>query len=156
MAFRITGLAAEPFRHLYGLADTALAEHGAIRYIADAPFSFPDRIEMRHANRGESLLLINHVCQPADTPYHASHAIFILEGAMRTYSGENEVPAVMTRRMQSLRAFDDAGMMVDADVAEGEKAIVQVIERMFKNRKVSCIHGHNARQGCYSGLISRL
>jgi hypothetical protein len=28
MAFRITGLSSDPFRHLYGLSDRELAHHG--------------------------------------------------------------------------------------------------------------------------------
>ena len=31
MSFRITGLSAEPFRHLYGLSDQELARHGVMR-----------------------------------------------------------------------------------------------------------------------------
>ena len=53
MDYRITGLSPEPFRHLFGLPDDALAAHGAIRYIADAAPGFPDRIELRDAQPGE-------------------------------------------------------------------------------------------------------
>ena len=35
MSFRITGLSADPFRHLYGLSDQELALHGVKKYIAD-------------------------------------------------------------------------------------------------------------------------
>ena len=41
---------------------------------------FPDRIELRDAEPGERLILVNYVHQPADTPYRASHAVFVLEG----------------------------------------------------------------------------
>ena len=83
MAFRITGLAPDPFRHLFGLDDAALASQGAIRYRVDSGFGFPDRIELRDATPGETVLLVNHVHQPADTPFRASHAIFVREGAPR-------------------------------------------------------------------------
>lgn len=154
MNFRISGLAAGPFRHLYGLADRELSRHGAMRYVADTTPGFPDRIEMRDAAVGETLLLLNHVCQPADTPYRASHAIFVREGAEETYDRVNEVPPVMRIRLLSLRAYDAGGMMVDADVVEGSD-VEALILRLFKSDQVAYIHAHNARRGCYSGRIDR-
>ncbi|PCI05967.1 MAG: hypothetical protein COB78_05180 [Hyphomicrobiales bacterium] len=154
MGFFVKGLSAEPYMHLYGLSDKALAEQGVKRYVADASPGFPDRIEMREAEPGERLLLLNYVSQPKNTPYRASHAIFILEGAKETYEGINKVPPVMFTRLLSLRAFDVEGMMVDAGLAKG-KDIEATIERFFKNDQISCIHAHNALRGCYSGKIDR-
>jgi hypothetical protein len=154
MAFRISGLSPEPFRHLYGLSDAELAKHGVKRYVADTPTGYPDRIEMRDASPGETVLLLNHVCQPADTPYRASHAIFVREGAEETYAKVDEVPDVIRLRLMSLRAFDKDGMMLDADVVEG-KDIEGVIQRFFGNPDVDYIHAHNAKRGCYAGRIDR-
>ena len=154
MIFRIKGLSPEPFRHLYGLSDKELATAGVKRYIADRNPGFPDRIEMRDGEPGETFLLINHVCQPADTPYRATHAIFVREGAERTFDRVDEVPEVMRIRLLSLRAFDEEGMMVDADVVDGME-IESLIERLFSNPKVAYIHAHNAKRGCYSGQIDR-
>lgn len=154
MAFRITGLSPEPFRHLFGLSDDDLMRHGVKRYVVDTSPGYPDRIEMRDAAPGETVLLLNHVCQPADTPYRASHAIFVREGAAEAYDAVDEVPAVMRTRLLSLRAFDAEGMMRDADVVEGSD-IEAVIARFFADPAVSYIHVHNARPGCYSGRIDR-
>jgi hypothetical protein len=154
MAFRISGLSPEPFRHLYGLSDAELAQQGVKRYAVDEAPGFPDRIEMRDAALGETVLLLNHVCQPANTPYRASHAIFVREGADTTYDRVDEVPDVMRRRLMSLRAYDQDGMMLDADVVEG-KDIESVIERFFANPDIDYIHAHNAKRGCYSGRIDR-
>jgi len=154
MHFRITGLSAAPFRHLYGLSDEELALHGVQRAIADKNPGFPDRIEMRDARPGEALLLLNHVCQPANTPYRASHAIFVREGAEQSYDRIDEVPEVMRVRLLSLRAYDAQGMMVDADVVEG-KDVEALIARLFQSRNVAYVHAHNAKRGCYSGRIDR-
>ena len=154
MSFRITGLSAEPFRHLYGLSEQDLAIHGVKRYVADNRPGFPDRIEMRDAAVGEILLLLNHVCQPANTPYRATHAIFVREGAENTYDRLDEVPEVMRTRLLSLRAYDAKGMMLDADVVDG-KEIEAVILRFFVSPEVAYIHVHNAKRGCYSGRIDR-
>lgn len=154
MGFRITGLSAEPFRHLYGLSDDQLARQGAKRYIVDEAPGFPDRIEMRDAAPGETVLLLNHVCQPADTPFRASHAIFVREGAEQSYDRVNEIPDVMRVRLLSLRAYDAQGMMLDADVIEGQR-VEEVIGRFFANPDVAYIHAHNAKRGCFSGRIDR-
>lgn len=154
MAFRITGLAPEPFQSLYGLPEQDLASFGVKRYIVDSNPGFPDRIEMKDAEPGQSVLLLNHVCQPAKTPYRASHAIFIREWATQAYDAVDQVPESMRIRLLSLRAFNDDGMMLDADVADG-MVMEPVVTRMFANPEVSYIHVHNAKQGCYSGRIDR-
>jgi hypothetical protein len=154
MAFRITGLAPEPFQSLYGLPDQDLASFGVKRYIVDSNPGFPDRIEMKDAELGQSVLLLNHVCQPAKTPYRASHAIFIREWATQAYDAVDQVPESMRIRLLSLRTFNDDGMMLDADVAD-RMVMEPVVTRMFANPEVSYIHVHNAKQGCYSGRIDR-
>jgi len=145
MNFRITGLAPDPFLSVFGLPDDELAARGIKRYRVDRHPGFPDRIEMKDVQVGQSVLLLNHVSQPAHSPYRASHAIFIREGATE----------VMRIRLLSLRAFSEEGMMVDADVVGGQ-VIEPLIERMLANPEVSYIHVHNARQGCYSGRIDRV
>ena len=154
MNIRITGLRADDFKHLYGLPDAELKHHGAIRFTVDASPGFPDRIEMREGEIGETMLLVNHLYQPSHSPYRASHAIFVREGATETYNGINQIPEVMRNRLLSLRAFDTNGMMLDADVVDG-KNIEQTIHKFFLNDEISYIQAHNAKRGCYSGRIER-
>lgn len=154
MNFRISGLSPEPFRHLFGLSEEELAAKGVKRYVADKKPGFPDRIAMRDVDLGERVLLLNHVCQPGDTPYHATHAIFISEGSEATYDRVGEVPEVMRVRLLSLRAYDAQHMMIDADVVDGRE-VEPVIHRLLANPEVAYIHAHNAKRGCYSGLIER-
>lgn len=154
MTYRITGLSPEPFKHLYGLSDGELAEHGVKRVIVDKAPGYPDRIEMRDAERGETVLLLNYTHQPADTPYRASHAIFVREGATETYNRIDEVPDVLRRRLLSLRAFDADGSMIDADVVPGSE-VEAAIERLFADPRVAYLHAHNAKQGCYACRIDR-
>jgi hypothetical protein len=154
MSFRITGLDPAPFRRLYGLADDELAVLGVKRSTADAKPGFPDRVEMRDAEPGETVLLLNYVHQPAETPYRASHAIFVREGAERAYEGVDETPDCLRLRMLSLRAFDAAGMMVDADLADG-RDLEAAIERLFADPVAAYIHAHYAKRGCYAARIDR-
>jgi hypothetical protein len=154
MSFRITGLDPAPFRHLYGLSDEELAARGAKRCVADQKPGFPDRVELRDAEPGESVLLINHTHQPADTPYRASHAIFVREGAERAYSAVDVVPEPLRGRPISLRAFDGDHMMVDADLVDGRE-LESLIERLLADPKVSYLHAHYARRGCFAARIER-
>ncbi len=152
MSFRVRGLDPAPFVPLYGLADAELAARGVRRVVATSPHAFPDRIELRDALPGETLLLLNHVHQPADTPYRASHAIFVREGASVRFDAIGHVPEVLRRRLLSLRAFDLAHEMVDADCVEGERAAF-TIEGMFAAPMVAYVQAHFARRGCYAALI---
>ncbi len=153
MDFRITGLSPEPFRHLFGLPDHELKQHRALRVIAEDR-GYPDRIEMREAEIGESLLLLNHVCQSAETPYYATHAIYVRENAVAAYDQINEVPSVMRTRLLSLRAYNATGMIIGAEVVQGTD-IEAAIERLFSDQNAAYIHAHNAGRGCYSGRIDR-
>ena len=152
MNFAVAGLSPEPFVPLYGLPDADLAACRAKRVIVNGP-GFPERIEMRDAEPGETLLLVNYEHQGADTPYRSSHAIYIREGAAKAWSGV-ALPEVMRRRLLSLRGFSADGMMVEADVVEGSVA-EPVIHRIFGNADVSYIHAHYARPGCYAARIDR-
>ena len=154
MNFRITGLSPEPFRHLFGLSDADLARHNARRYIADEKPGFPDRVEIRDAEPGESVLLVNYEHQPAETPYRSSHAVFIREGAEKTYDRIGEIPPALNGRLIALRAFDAEHMIVDADVADGS-ALEPLIERLLANPKAAYLHAHYAKRGCYAARIER-
>jgi len=154
MNFRIIGLDPAPFRPLYGLEGDRLAEHGVRRVVADTRPGYPDRIEMRDATPGEALFLVNFFHQDADTPYRASHAIFVREGAERCYDCVGEVPEVMRIRPLSVRAFNAGGMMVDAELIDGEQA-AECFARLLDNADTAYLQVHNAVRGCYSGRVER-
>jgi hypothetical protein len=154
MSFRVTGLSQEPFRHLFGLSDEALAREGVRRYVADAKPGFPDRIEISDAEPGETLLLVNYEHQPADTPYRASHAIFVRERIVEPTELVDDLPPAMRARPLSLRGFDADGLMVEGDLVDGKEAEA-MIERFFANPDVAYIQAHYAKRGCYAGRIDR-
>ena len=154
MSFRIAGLAPEPFRHLFGLPDDALRALGVERRVVDACPGYPDRIELRDVPTGETVLLLNHVHQPADTPYRASHAIFVREHATAACEVVDAVPEVLQRRLLSVRAFDATHRMVDADVVEGTQ-LAGLVERLFADARVAYLQAHYARRGCYAARIER-
>lgn len=154
-SFRIRGLDPQPFQALYGLSDAALRERGVLRVAVTAPHAAPDRIELRDAEPGETVLLLNHEHLPVDSPYRSRHAIYVREGATQAFDAVDTVPEVMRRRLLSLRAFDAAGMMLDADVVDGQAA-EPLIQRLLALPGVSYLHAHYARRGCYAARIERV
>lgn len=155
MSFRITGLEPAVFQPLFGLSDEALAARCVKRYTVDKKPKFPDRVELRDAEPGETVLLLNYVHQPANTPYHASHAIFVVEGAKSRYDRIDEIPDVLRSRILSLRGFSADGMLIDADVIDGTK-VEDLVERLLDNGKVAYIQAHYARHGCYAARFERI
>jgi hypothetical protein len=154
MNFQISGLPLEPFAALFVLDDAALAQHGARRYVADAKPGFPCRVTLEEAEPGERLLLLNYVHQSADTPYRASHAIFVRESATRSASFIDAVPPALRARTLSVRAFDADGMMTGADLVAGPD-LEGLVARLFADPGTAYLHAHYAKPGCFAARIDR-
>lgn len=154
MDFRVTGLPSSLFQSLYGLSEQELAERGIEVKIADAPKGFPCRVSLRDAPAGARMLLLNFEHQPANTPYRSRHAIFVQDGAEEAHPEVNEVPEVLASRTLSVRAFDEAGQMVDAVVVNGREA-GQAFERLLGVPGAAYLHVHNAGRGCYAARVDR-
>ncbi|MFA7264123.1 MAG: DUF1203 domain-containing protein [Caulobacter sp.] len=154
MSFVVTGLSPEPFAPLFDLDEAALAALGVIRMTVDNKPGFPCRITLEDAEPGETVLLLNHQHLDVDTPYRARHAIFVREGATATARVENGLPPALESRLLAIRAYDAAGMMIDAEIVEGAEA-GPLIERFLDNPKAAYLHAHNARRGCFAARIDR-
>lgn len=154
MTFRIRGLDPQQFKPLVGLTDEALIASNARRIRADRHPGYPDRVELRDAEPGESLLLLNYEHQPAHSPYRAAHAIFVLEHAVEHYDRVGEIPEVLRSRVISLRAFDNSGMIIDAALSPG-KELEQPIEQLLRLPNVAYLQLHYAKFGCYACRVDR-
>ena len=155
MTYAITGLDVDPFRPFFGLPDEELARHNIVRMTADAHIGFPCRVLLADARPGDTLLLLNHEYQPIQSPYQGRHAIFVNEAAETPATFVDEIPDVLSvRPFISLRAFDDAGMIIDADVVPGT-AVEPLILRLLDNPRTAYIHAHNAGRGCFAARIDR-
>lgn len=154
MTYQISGLEPSQFSHLFGLGDDELATYGAVRMTADKRPSFPCRITLDDAEIGEALLLVNHVSHDGENPYRASHAIFVSENATEAAVYEDQIPPALDRRILSLRAFDKAGMMTDAALAQPGEADT-AIRRLLANEAVDHIDAHNATRGCFAARVER-
>jgi len=155
MSFRITGLKFADFAALMALSEDELREHNARRVVADRCPGFPCRVSLIDAHPGERVLLVNYEHLPVRSPYRSRHAIYVREKARDACCEVGEVPPVLRQRLLSVRAFTAEGMMVDADVAEGQQELVPLIERLLLPAQVAYLHVHNARAGCYAARVDR-
>jgi hypothetical protein len=153
MSFRITGLPAAEFADLFSLDDEALRARRAVRRAVDARLSFPCRISLTDAEPGQSVILVNYEHQRADSPYRASHAIYVRAGEA-TYDAIDAVPDQLRRRMLSLRAFDEKGMIVGAELVDG-RTLEDGIATLLADERAAYLHAHFAKFGCYAARIAR-
>ncbi len=152
--FVLRGLDPAPFAALFALDDDALATLGARRVVATGKPGFPCRISLEDAEPGETLILANFEHLPVASPFRSRHAVYVREGAGDPAEYRDTLPEQFRIRMLSLRAFDAAGMMVEADLADGRDAEA-VIERMFANPQAAYLHAHFAKPGCFAARIDR-
>lgn len=154
MSFVVSALPVAQFEPLFALSDAELAQRGIVRRTVDGPGS-PCRVTLADAEPGETVLLMNYEHQPADTPFRSRHAIFVREGvADRSFAPDEIPPAFSARKFLSLRAFDAAGMMVDADITPTVD-LPDAIDRLLVDPQVAYLHAHYAGAGCYAARIER-
>ncbi|WP_372526555.1 DUF1203 domain-containing protein [Piscinibacter sp.] len=153
-SFQLSGLAYEHFEPLFRLTDAQLLDFGAIRRVATEQPGFPCRVSLQDAEIGEEVLLFPYQYQASASPYRASGPIFVRRGAQQAALPPGHVPLYVSRRLISLRAYDNANMMVDATVCEGT-AVAEQLERSFSAPEVAYVHLHNAKQGCFSCTARR-
>lgn len=152
--FQISALPAERFRPLYGASDEALAARGVRRVVADSAPGFPCRVSLQDASIGEPVLLMNFQHHAAASPYAASHAIFVREGAETVTPAPGEVPMFLNHRTLSVRGFDSGGDMISAELCPGAD-LAAALTTVFASPNVHFIHLHNAAPGCFAARVDR-
>ena len=154
MHYLIEGLDPAPFQPLFALDDAELQARNAWRVTADARSGYPCRVTLDEAEPGETLILLNHCSRDGDTPYRASHAIFVREAAETAAIFRDVIPPVLAARHLSLRGFDAGGMMVDAMLTE-PGAVEAGLLTLFRSQSIVEIDVHNAVRGCFAARARR-
>ena len=155
MSYVVSGLPVEDFAPLFGLSDTELTARGAERITAGDDGGYPCRVTLEDAAPGETLLLLNHEHQPAQTPYRSRHAIFVREAARETARLKDVMPAILsTRRLMALRAFDLSGRMIAAEIVPGSEVEATAV-RLLDDPAAAYLHAHNPAWGCWAARIDR-
>jgi hypothetical protein len=153
-SFQLVGLPAAPFTAFFSLSEAELSEMHAQRVVAASKPGYPCRVSLEDAEIGDELLLLPYTHQPAASPYRASGPIFVRKGARQAVVEPGVLPAYVTRRLMSVRAYDAQGWMIDATVCPGAETAA-AIERLFEDAGVAYIHLHNANRGCFSCAVQR-
>lgn len=149
MAYQISGLDPAAFADVDGLVAA-----GAVRMTVDRADAFPCRVTLEDAEPGETMLLLNFVSADVDTPFRASHAIFVREGAAQAPHYRDRMPPLIERRTTSLRAFDRAGMIRQALlVAPGEADAG--LRGLLEDEAIDHVDIHTASWGCFLARAER-
>ncbi len=80
--------------------------------------------------------------------------VSLVDAEVGAKPGVGEIPAMLQYPLQSVRAYDEAAVLVGADVAEGRE-LDATIRRLLSDRAVSYLHVRNARPGCYNCRVVR-
>jgi hypothetical protein len=154
MSFRIVGLPAGRFAHLFALSDAELAAQGAVRRTADARNpGYPCRVSLTDSRPGDELILVNYEHHEVESPYRMRFAIYVRMGE-ETYDKVDEVPEQLRLRTLAVRAFDADAMMAGWELVEG-RDLEAAIERLFANPRAAYLHVHYAAPGCYAARVER-
>jgi hypothetical protein len=124
---------------------------GAVRVVADEPNSFPCRRCLRDAEAGEAMILLGYDPFLGASPYAGRGPIYVHEHDCTPFDGDG-IPSQLTRRLLSVRAYDERHMMVGADVVDGTE-LEATAERLLADG--AYVHVHNARPGCFAARIDR-
>ena len=154
MTFQIIPLEKKDFDPLFDLDDDQLKARGALRMVAEEKPGYPCRTSLQDAEIGETVILLNYEHLTVDTPYCSKAAIFVRKDAGQARLDVDEIPQSFLDRIVAMRAFDDRGMMVDADIAEGPDQ-AKLIDRLLEIPQVDYLHLHWAKFGCYAAKVVR-
>lgn len=149
MNFCIKGLPADEFTSLFSMSDEALAERGAVRLHATS--SVPCRVSLTDAQAGAEVILTHYEHHRVQSPYRSSYAIYVRAGE-ESYNGINQVPEQLLKRTLSVRAYDDTGMIVDAELIDGNE-LENLAPKLLSIKHVAYLHVHYAKFGCYAALV---
>ncbi len=153
-SFQFVALPAERFEPLFGQSDTELLAVGARRMVVDAQPGYPCRVTLADADVGETVLLVSFTHHDVSSPYRASGPIFVRRSAATAKPAVDEIPDMFRHRLLSVRGYDEAAMMIAAEVVDGSE-LRDTIRRFFASAGVSYLHIHNARPGCYNCRVVR-
>lgn len=153
---RFESLTLHPFADLLTLGDEELLRRGARRFIVpeNPGIGYPCRVSLAFARAGEAVLLVNHRhLDLSTTPYRAEGPVFVREGA-KAYARTGDYPEIIMQREMAVRAYDAAGMMIEAELA-AKDGLIELTEQWLRRADVAHVDYHSARRGCFFCRVRR-
>jgi hypothetical protein len=124
---------------------------GAVRVRVDKPNAYPCRRCLQDGVPGETMLLLSYDPFVGRSPYSGPGPIYVHGHDCAPFDGDG-LPGQLTRRLLSVRAYDERHMLLDAEVIEG-KELGDAAQRLL--HEASYLHVHNARPGCFAARMER-
>lgn len=154
MNFQLIALPAEDFQHLAACSEEELERLQVRRVTAAEKPGYPCRVSLADAEVGETVYLLTYTHHDVMSPYRSAGPIFVRAEAETAAPTVNEIPHMFRHRLLSIRGYDEQAMLVEADVVSGE-LLEEAINRLFHDPKVSYLHIHNAKPGCFNCRVVR-
>jgi len=154
MNFQLLALPADQFRHLADLTDTELARLNVQRVVVDEKPGYPCRVSLADAEIGETVYLLSHTHHNVTSPYRAVGPIYVRPDVPTSRPGVNEIPPMFRHRLLSVRAYNSAAHLVEAEIVQGE-VLENTIKHLLADTRVAYLHIHNAKPGCFACSIVR-
>lgn len=129
----------------------------SITVVADESPGYPCRACLRDAALGEELVLVSHDpfagwTSGETSPYRSAGPIFLHRRDCSADVDPDRVPDQLVRRLLSVRAFDEAAMMVDGRVVEGID-LESTLDELAGRADVTKVLVHNAGRGCFAATV---
>ncbi|WP_284177326.1 DUF1203 domain-containing protein [Rhabdaerophilum sp. SD176] len=152
----IRGLDPAPFAPLFRMGPADLVARGIRKVVVpeNPGIMFPCRVSLDYPEAGEEMLLLNHrhLDHPA-SPYRAEGPIFVRRG-VPAFDAVDQLPPVIIQRPMAVRAYDEAMMMVEAEIADkGE--IDDLARQWLRQPGIAHVDVHSMRRGCFFCRIHR-
>ena len=125
----------------------------AVRVTADAPNAYPCRRCLQDARPGEAMLLMSYDPFTGRSPYSGAGPIYVHARDCEPFDADG-IPEQLTRRLLSVRAYDERHLLVGAEVVDGTE-LEAVASRLLAEPAAAYMHVHNARPGCFAARIDR-
>jgi hypothetical protein len=155
VSYQFQGIDPARFAALAALTEAELAAAGVVVRVVAPGERAPCRLTLENAPAGETVFLLNHTHQPTTSPYGARGPIFIRRDALGGAAVvTTTLPPMLAGRTLSVRAYDDAGMIVDGEVVEPD-ALADHLAALFARADVVEVHLHFPGRGCYAAKAVR-
>ena len=154
MTFQIKVLPMALFAPFFHASDAQLDRMGARRLTADHTPGFPCRVSLAESEIEDTLILCNFEHLAEISPYRASHAIYVRQGAVQATPAVDEVPMVLTRRMLLIRGFGYDHLLKEAEVIDGA-TLAATLGVFFGHAAISYTHIQSAQPGCFAAKATR-
>jgi hypothetical protein len=149
-AFRIIPLASE---FVDRIRCTMTDDFGHSLRVTTSTDRNPCRFTLQLTSPGEELILLSYSPFNRDHPYREIGPIFIRRQGDVGYTDLNRFPPELDPTKRVFRAYNLAEEIVDARVGTTEPEAL--IDELFRNSAVNCIHVRSLTHGCFTFKIER-